>query len=121
MDDVYILTGRDRAKACYDIVVQSIREHTGIEPNKGKTECWSKNGGNAPRDIHLLDAPVPAKPVWKGDLNEEDRGIEVLGSPIGTQAYINKVLDEKLAEEDILLNELPHLDKVQMAWALFYY
>ena len=41
LDDTYILSAPDRALAAYNDVTTTLRDHTGIEPNLGKTVCWN--------------------------------------------------------------------------------
>ena len=121
LDDVYILSSRDRARPLYDILTTKIRNSTGIEPNLGKTECWSSGGGHAPPGIDQLNAPPPADPVWKGNLPQELNGLEILGSPVGHPAYIAKKLKDKLEEENKLLVNLVKIPHVQTAWLLLFY
>ena len=121
LDDVYIVSGRDRAKATYDILTQEIRDSTGIEPNLGKTECWANAGGPCPPGIELLDAPSPAAPVWKGNLEPDKCGLEILGAPLGTQEYTDKVLADKLQDERKLLDKLPEIPHLQVSWLLMYF
>ena len=45
LDDVYLLSSSARARAAYNVVTASLRHFTGIEPNLGKMECWSRGGG----------------------------------------------------------------------------
>ena len=63
-----------------------VKEHAGIETNMGKTECYGRRFDVAPPGIAEL-APVGADPVWKGNMDLEHRGVEVLGSPVGTIEY----------------------------------
>ena len=51
LDDIYILTTPERARAAYNVVTPNIRQFAGIEANLGKTECWCAGGGAAPADI----------------------------------------------------------------------
>ena len=85
LDDIYLVTEKNRARAVYDIVTQAIRNHAGIEANLGKTECWGTNGGDAPHGINELvpDEIENPTPIWKGNLEPQLNGIEVIGSQIG--------------------------------------
>ena len=121
LDDVYIISSPDRARAVYDNVTQEISSHIGIQVNFGKTECWSPAGGPPPVGIAELDAPAPLPPVWKGNLTSEHNGIEILGSPIGQVAYIDRVLNDKLDEETKLLDNLQHMSRAQVSWLLLFF
>ena len=121
LDDIYVLTKPDRARQVYDELTGEIRRITGIEPNLGKTECWSHQGGAAPVGIEALNAPSPAPPVWKGNLDPEFNRIEVLGSPIGRQQFCERYLIDKLQEERKLLSNLVYMSNIQVAWLLLYF
>ena len=64
LDDIYLLTGRDRARTVYDLTTEAIRTHAGIQPNLGKTESWCSGGGPSPPGIQELTVPGNDS-VWK--------------------------------------------------------
>ena len=116
LDDIYLLTTRPRARDASDVVTSHIREHTGIEPNLNKTECWCTGGGPAPPGVAELGVPDQqdvVTPVWKGDLADEYRGVEVLSSPLGTNAYAQKCMNERMARERKLLEKLNKIGHLQ--------
>ena len=84
-NDIYLVTEADRTLAVYEIENQAIHNHTKVQSNFGKTECWSKAGDGTPPGLDVLNAPSP---VWKGNLRSDKNGIEVLGSPLGNPTYI---------------------------------
>jgi len=45
LDDLYVLTTRDRARAARDTVVEIVQEECGIASNEGKTRAYSWAGG----------------------------------------------------------------------------
>ena len=102
MDDIYLVTEKNRARPAYDIVTQAIRQHAGIEANLGKTECWGKNGDVAPTGMNELnpDSLVNPVPIWKGNLENHYNGIEILGSPIGKPEYDAEVARKRILEEE---------------------
>ena len=51
LDDVYILTRPERARAAFDTVTRVIEATAGIRPNLGKCACWNARGGDAPPGI----------------------------------------------------------------------
>ena len=120
LDDIYVLTSRQRARAAYDIVTNNIRHHTGIEPNLGKTECWCSGGGPAPPGIAELGV-LGEPPVWKGDLQNDLRGVEVLGSPLGTSEYAQKYTNDRMEHELKLLDKIDTIGHLQEEWLLLYF
>ena len=118
LDDVYIVSNKERAREVYNIVTGHIRDLAGIEVNLRKTECRGKGGGDAPPGIDSLAPPDAPSAIWKGNLEEEANGIEVLGSPLGSLAFIEAHSRERLGREHKLLNKLNNKLKLQTAWLL---
>ena len=69
-----------------------------------------------PPDIHLL-----RKQAWKLVLSPELNGIKVLGTPIGTRAFINNIGTSIISNEMQLLTLLPQLASLQIAWLILYF
>ena len=42
LDDVYIATKPDRARAAFDMVRQALKTHAGIDADLGKTRVWNR-------------------------------------------------------------------------------
>ena len=120
LDDVYILSTRERVRDAHNIVTTSIESLAGIKPHLGKTVCWGFGGGKAPPGIDDLN-PIDGEPVWKGDLPPARNGILVLGVPIGSDEFVDTFGANRLAEERSFLNILPKLPNLQCAWLLFYF
>ena len=62
-----------------------------------------------------------APPVWKSDLPESANGIVVLGAPIGTDAFVEALMDERLRKQQLLVDQLHNLGKLQNEWLLLYF
>eukprot|EP00973_Karenia_brevis_P037759 5208612-Karenia_brevis.AAC.1 len=60
--------------------------HAGIDVNLGKCRCWN-SGGQEPTHMRQLGASV-----WIGgqDTPVEERGLMVLGSPLGCPEYVRE-------------------------------
>jgi hypothetical protein len=71
LDDLYIVTSPERARAAYNLVTATVQRMCGIQPNLGKTVCWNRQG-HMPPGIAELGANV-----W------QHSGLRVLGAPIG--------------------------------------
>ena len=120
LDDVYLKTTRSRAKAAFDIVSRHIEQSFGIRVHLGKTQCWSRAGGEAPDGIPALNE-AEKDPVWKGDMPPEKNGMVILGTPVGNSAFVEQHGKERLEEEKKLLSVLPDLPDLQCAWLLLYF
>ena len=74
-----------------------------------KTCIWNR-GGIRPQDIDDLD-----KEVWSPE------GVQVLGSPIGSEAFIQAFRDRRFEEERRLWKAIPSVLDLQCAWLLLQY
>ena len=48
LDDIYLITRREHARASFDLVTQCVRDHCGVDVNMGKCRAWSRAGGPPP-------------------------------------------------------------------------
>ena len=118
LDDVYVVCRPERAREVYDIVRTSIANHAYVQVNQGKTKMFNRAGVRPPRCDDLFHSD--RDPVWVGDqgLPTERQGLMVLGSPLGTAAYVRASLADKFAEHDQLLQALGHMEDLQAAWLI---
>ena len=100
--------------ASFNIVTAALREHAGVEANLGKCRMWNRGGVEPP------GAAALGEDVWVGSPSRPagQRGIMVLGSPIGTPEFVRAQCAEKRADQQRLLDLLPALPDLQCAWAL---
>ena len=91
--------------------VRHARHHAvGIQVNLGKTKVW--NGAAVkPKDLHIFGAEA-----WKGEGPEEERGLVVLGVPVGHSAFVQKWLVDKEGSHLQLLARIPAVQDTQCAW-----
>ena len=101
LDDVYLKTTRERAAAAFQTFAAAVENLAGVKTHLGKLEAWSATPGPAPPDL-AASAPT----AWKADLPPESNGMLVLGVPIGTQAFQQARLAERLQKESALLEQL---------------
>eukprot|EP00435_Cladocopium_sp_Y103_P003690 s4199_g1.t1 len=116
LDDLYVVTTPERARAAYDVVTRAVHAHAGISANSGKTRVYSRGGGAAPPGIADLGPEV-----WRGDRDAADAGFVAVGVPVGDPAFIQAQATARLAEEQIFLDALQHLPDLQCAWLLLLY
>ena len=107
LDDLYIVTTRERARAAFDIVTGEVEAGAGVRSHLGKLRMWSKGGGTRPAGFEDFEGVV-----WTGDAPSEDRGIKVLGTPLGSEAYVAKFVRERMSDEKRLLDKVVKLDDV---------
>lgn len=54
LDDLYVITTRDRAKAAFEAVSEEVAAHAGIRLDLGKLKGWCRGGGPPPPGIASL-------------------------------------------------------------------
>ena len=114
LDDIYVLCRPDRATAVYKLVETALLKHTGISCNLGKTRVWNR-AGVVPAGVDSL-----GEDAWVGGLDRlpAERGLKVLGAPLGTPDFVRTHGQKRLAEERRLLDLLPQLPDLHCAWVL---
>ena len=111
LDDLYVITVASRARPALDTVTGAVEEHCGIASNLGKTRGLGGSEGPAPPGLAELGPDV-----WRGDRHE--RGMVVLGSPVGHTDFVHAWAVRRLLEEQQLLQQLPQLPDLQCSWLL---
>ena len=117
LDDVYTVTSKNRATAVAHMVATSIHDHAGVEPKLGKFQTWGRGGGPEPPGIDdlLEGAPRPEEPVWKGDLEDERNDIVILGTPVGSPAFVQRFLGNRLEVQSRFWERLKQVPDLQTA------
>ena len=90
LDDLYAITNKERAKSVFDTVTKEVETLAGIRTNLGKLQLYCAGGGEAPRGFEEMQAmrTEDAKKIWTSDSPQpQDRGIIVLGSPLGSPEF----------------------------------
>ena len=115
LDDIHVVCDPDDVHELFCFTRDTLQEVCCIDVNLGKLAAWSKNIQPPPENLPLL-----GNNVWRGDLPEPDRGLKVVGTPVGTNAYMNRISREAVNEEVQLLETLPQLASLQVSWLLLY-
>ena len=124
LDDLYVVCNREIARKAFDIVTAEVASIAGIRTNLGKLQLYSKAGGPCPPGFEDFQAlrGVEEQPIWTCDAHEiSKRGIVVLGSPLGTVEFCTAFADKRMKVEQELLDWIPKLPTLQVAWLLLYY
>ena len=87
LDDVYIIAPPERIVQIYDILKREFWEKPGIALHEGKTRVWNK-AGFRPDGIQNL-----GENAWSPE------GIKVLGTPIGTEEFVEMHIQKRSQAE----------------------
>ena len=123
LDDLYVVTVRDIARAAFDVVTSEVENIAGIKTNLGKLQLYSEAGGSCPPGFDDFQAHRAIdSPIWTMDAPQlENRGIVVLGSPLGSVEFCKAHADKRMQVEQQLLDWIPKIPTVQIAWLLLYF
>ena len=113
LDDIYIITTRELAREAIAVVTQSISSKAGVQTHLGKLEVWSPCGGAAPPGVAQLSPTA-----WKGDAPDHENGLVILGAPLGHPTFVQTHAENRMEEEQHLLQFLPEFEDLQAAWVL---
>ena len=83
LDDLYVVTVPKLARAALDSTTTTVETHCGIASNLGKTRTFTLGETPPPAGIPELGAAV-----WRGDKPPPERGLLILGSPIGHPEFV---------------------------------
>ena len=121
LDDTYVVAPPERVHELYEALRAALWRHARIELNGGKTRVWNA-AGEEPTGIAELQSRSETT-IWVGDwsLPQDQQGLVVLGTPLGSDAFVQRQLVLKRAEHDCLLSRIPAIDDLQAAWLILRY
>ena len=121
LDDTYIIAAPERIHELHLAYAQALWAHARIELNSRKTRVWNAAGEEPPGLAAQQGEADNA--VWVGDwtLPPTHQGLTVLGTPFGSDAYVQQRLALKREEHDRLLQRIPSVPDLQAAWLLLHY
>ena len=114
LDDIYAVCSPDRAVDIFAIVRRELADRAGVSLNLAKCCVWNRAGAR-PAGIEGLSGVK-----WCGDaqLPEAERGLKVLGSPLGTEAYVQEFAAARLRDGRAFLEKLRLIPDLQASWIL---
>ena len=121
LNDIYVTGHPDRTADQFRILQDSLRQHANIQVHLGKTRAWNSAGEEPPAGLlDMLPPEDAANPCWTGSwtLPAEKRGVVVLGSPVGCREFVEAKLQQRLEDQDRLLQRIPLVPHLQCAWLL---
>ena len=98
---------------CFEICRHYLKTLCHIDVHLGKLAVW----GAKPHQIPPRVAELGAR-VWKLGLSDAENGITVLGTPIGTRAYIEAVGLDTISKGEQLRLFIPKLSSLQISCLL---
>ena len=123
LDDIYVVCRPEAVRDCFGIVQEVLQRVCHIDIHLGKLAAWSRQEALAPDGVNDLRPSTTAEeaPVWKSNLPRHQRGIKIVGTPLGTPEFISAVGQEVVEEEAQLLQQMPQLTSLQIAWLILYF
>ena len=106
LDDVYVVSKPDRTRALYDLLADRLHNMAGIQLHEGKTRTWNAAGECLPR-MALLGPDV-----WS------PRGVKILGTPVGTDDFVQTKIEARLKDERSLWEAVSWVPDLQCAWQI---
>ena len=106
LDDVYATCSPERVVPVFELLKDALWEVSGIRLNLGETKVWNSSGCE-PEGLDTI-----GEDVWSPE------GTVVLGSPLGSEAFIQSKLDERMVKLRSLLGEIEAMTDPQEAWQL---
>ena len=85
LDDVYLVTAPERARAAFEVVRTALRDHAGVAADLGKCRVWNK-AAELPPQVQEL-GPY----FWRGDKPLPEQGPKILGEPLDSPDYVRAV------------------------------
>ena len=123
LDDIYVVCRPERVGVVHTMLENALWRHARIQVHAGKTKIWNR-AGVRPEACNFLERRarlvLEGARVWRGGLESEthDRGIKILGTPLGHPDYVAHQLQLTRRHQQTLLDRIPALPDVQSAWAL---
>ena len=116
LDDIYVTTSPARTAPVLSRLEHHLFASLHIRLHAGKTRVWNSAGVRPPH----LPPPPEGSTTWVGDpaLPPQDRGLRVLGSPLGTDEYVAAQLQHLSVQHRALLQLLPGIHDLQVSWLL---
>ena len=119
LDDIYVTAPPHRIRQLFDRLAHHLQHQTGIQLHHGKTQVWNASGTVPPGITALSQSEAVC--VGGHDQPRAQRGLRVLGLPVGTDEYIQADLTRLHAKQQPLLEAIPTIPDLQTSWLLLLY
>ena len=117
LGDAYISCPTGCAAPTFRALREALAAHANIDVHLDQTKGW--NSGVLSRWA-LWMRSLLIRTAWVGDwtLPAEQKGMVVLGTPLGSHAFVAAHLPSKLEAHKTLFSKLPAVPDLQVAWLL---
>ena len=121
--DIHTVTGPARVDVAHVVVEEELWSHARIHLHHRKTQVWSKGSTELSGVEAMTRAAQAVKNgtvVWRGNpmLPTTQQGLKVLGIPIGHEAFVQRFLENKTTEQQVLFQRIPWVNDPQSACLL---
>ena len=108
LDDIYVTAEPPRVSGLHQRLDQLLQSTVGIRLHTGKTQVWNAAGAESPGVRELSPGGC-----WLGDPSRpaEERGLRVLGLPVGSPPYVVHELAALQSKQQRLFDLLPTVQK----------
>ena len=125
LDDIYAKSNPNRSVTVFTADQEEL-QRVGIEVHDGKTQLWNRSGVVPTGTEALTEAARISDPdaiVWRGDVSlpPQERGVKVLGTPMGSPEFVRSTLAAVSAKHDRLISQIVGMSDLQCAWILLLY
>ena len=110
LDDIYVICYPERVTEIFDIVQDALRRHADIKVNLRKTKVWNPAGEKPDGVDHL------GRLAWVGEGSPTARGVVVLGTPVGSDEFVQEWIRRKVLDHKTLLDRIPAMQDLQCSW-----
>jgi len=100
-DYLYVVNTRGNAWAVCAAVTDKVATGVGVRINLGELLWWSKAVGSCPPDFEEI-----GQQVWAGGAVTHERGVKVLGTPLGQEDFVATHTSKRMAEEARFLEKV---------------
>ena len=124
-DDIHTVSQPEQVGDIHNLLRDELWHHSRIQIHAGKTQIWNRGGFEPPGHGTLLEVARildPEANLLFGDWEDrpEERGIRVLGTPLGLDEFVRVQLQLTVDSHRLLLDRIPAVQDLQSAWLLLF-
>ena len=120
LDDIHTVTRPARVDVAHVVVEEESWSNARIYLHSGKTQVWNR-GGMEPSGVKAMTRAAQAVErgvAWEPNVTATQQGLKVFGIPIGHEAFLQRSLENKTTEQQVLFQPIPKANDPQSAYLL---